>query len=42
MKTLSQSNETPNKAVFIGTYPGLTKEMLGYMAETITQLVQYR
>jgi CDP-6-deoxy-D-xylo-4-hexulose-3-dehydrase len=31
-----------NEAIFIGTYPGLSREMLSYMAETIRDFVQKR
>ena len=31
-----------NEAVFIGTYPGLTREMLDYMAQTISDFIKDR
>ena len=37
---LAGADRIMNEAVFIGTYPGLTRAMLDYMAETITQFVR--
>jgi CDP-4-dehydro-6-deoxyglucose reductase, E1 len=39
---LAGADQILNEAVFIGTYPGLTPEMLGYMAETIRNFVRAR
>jgi CDP-6-deoxy-D-xylo-4-hexulose-3-dehydrase len=36
---LAGADRIMNEAVFIGTYPGLTKAMLNYMAETIRKFV---
>ena len=37
---LAGADRIMNESVFIGTYPGLTKEMLDYMVETITSFVK--
>jgi CDP-6-deoxy-D-xylo-4-hexulose-3-dehydrase len=37
---LAGADRVMNEAVFIGTYPGLTPDMLGYMIETIRQFVK--
>ena len=37
--SLAGADRIMNEAAFIGTYPGLTQEMLGYMVETIRQLI---
>lgn len=37
---LAGADRIMNEAVFIGTYPGLTKAMLDYMVETIRRFVQ--
>jgi CDP-6-deoxy-D-xylo-4-hexulose-3-dehydrase len=37
---LSGADRIMNEAVFIGTYPGLTREMLDYMVETITKFIR--
>ncbi len=39
---LPGADEIMHSSLFIGTYPGLTKPMLAYMVETITQFVQTR
>ena len=39
---LTGADQIMNESVFIGTYPGLTREMLDYMVETITQFVRSR
>jgi CDP-6-deoxy-D-xylo-4-hexulose-3-dehydrase len=37
---LAGADTIMNQALFIGTYPGLTPEMLDYMVETITRFVR--
>jgi CDP-4-dehydro-6-deoxyglucose reductase, E1 len=37
---LSGADQILNEAVFVGTYPGLTQEMLGHIAETIRRFVK--
>jgi CDP-6-deoxy-D-xylo-4-hexulose-3-dehydrase len=37
---LSGADQILNEAVFVGTYPGLTEEMLGHIAETIRRFVK--
>jgi CDP-6-deoxy-D-xylo-4-hexulose-3-dehydrase len=37
---LTGADRIMNEAVFVGTYPGLTSEMLGYMIETVRRFVK--
>jgi CDP-6-deoxy-D-xylo-4-hexulose-3-dehydrase len=37
---LAGADQILNEAIFIGTYPGLTQEMLGYVVETIKKFVK--
>jgi CDP-4-dehydro-6-deoxyglucose reductase, E1 len=37
---LTGADQILNEAIFIGTYPGLTQEMLGYVVETIRKFVK--
>jgi CDP-6-deoxy-D-xylo-4-hexulose-3-dehydrase len=37
---LKGADRIMNESVFVGTYPGLTPEMLGYMVETIRNFVK--
>lgn len=37
---LTGADQILNEAIFIGTYPGLTQEMLGYVVETIRRFVK--
>jgi CDP-6-deoxy-D-xylo-4-hexulose-3-dehydrase len=37
---LSGADQIMNRAIFLGTYPGLTKEMLEYEVEVIRRFVQ--
>jgi CDP-4-dehydro-6-deoxyglucose reductase, E1 len=39
---LAGADRIMNEAVFVGTYPGLTRAMLDYTVETITQFVRAR
>ena len=39
---LAGADRIMNEALFIGTYPGLTQQMLGYMVETIRDFVRGR
>ena len=37
---LSGADRILSEAIFIGTYPGLTQEMLGYVVETVRKFAK--
>jgi CDP-6-deoxy-D-xylo-4-hexulose-3-dehydrase len=39
---MTGADEIMNQAIFLGTYPGLTKEMMDYEIETIREFVRSR